>query len=184
MSTTMTNPVATRVYAIDGAHSQVGFAIKHMMISKVKGNFTEFGGTITLGEENLADSRVEVVITTGSIDTRDAKRDEHLRSADFFDVATYPEMRFVSTAVVPQRGERFVLVGDLTIAGVTREVEIAAEKTGSGVSPWGTQVVAFEGETTINRKDFGLTWNVALEAGGLLVAEEVKIHLELEAVLQ
>lgn len=184
MSTSVAREATKTVYAIDNAHTHAEFAIKHMMISTVKGGFTSISGEIVLDEDNFANSSVAVDIETASITTRDAKRDEHLRSTDFFNAEQYPVMRFVSSSVRPVDRERFVLTGDLTINGVTRPVSIDAKRNGSGVSPWGAHVVGFEGDTKISRKEFGLTWNVALEAGGFMVGDEVKIHLEVEAVRQ
>jgi polyisoprenoid-binding protein YceI len=174
----------TTTYAIDASHSLAEFAIKHMMISAVKGTFSDISGEVVIDEEDFANSSVSVDIETASISTRDQKRDDHLRSADFFDAETYPTMHFESTAVRPIDSERFTLVGNLTINGATRPVEIRAKRTGAGVTPWGQHIVGFEGDTVISRKDFGLTWNVALEAGGFLVGDEVKIHLEIEAARQ
>ena len=171
-------------WKIDGAHSAVEFVVKHMMVSRTKGRFTKFDGTIELDEQNLANSSVTVEIDVTSIDTHDEKRDEHLRSADFFDAENYPTITFASTKIVPQGGDKFQVVGDLTIKGVTEQVVLEAEKTGMNTSPWGQQVVGFEAATGISRKDFGLTWNVALETGGFLVGDSIKINLEVEAIKQ
>jgi len=175
---------ATSTWAIDASHSHAEFSVKHMMISTVKGSFSDIAGQITIDEEDFANSSVQVEIQTDSITTRDEKRDAHLRSQDFFHTEQYPVMTFVSTSVVPGRGNEFSIFGDMTVNGTTRNVEIKAEKTGEGISPWGTNVVGFEGDFKINRKDFGLGWNVALETGGILVGEDVKIHLEIEAIKQ
>lgn len=183
MSATAT-ATTTSVWAIDASHSLAEFSVKHMMISTVKGAFADISGQITIDEEDFANSSVNVEIRTDSVSTRDEKRDAHLRSADFFDSENYPVMTFVSTSVVPGSGDSFTLIGDLTILNTTRQVEIKAEKTGEGVSPWGTSVIGFEGHTKINRKEFGLVWNVALETGGFMVSDELKIHLEVEAVKQ
>lgn len=183
MSTATITDTAT-IWVIDASHSHADFSIKHMMISTVRGGFTAIEGQITLDESDLANSSVEVAIAVDSISTRDEGRDAHLKSADFFDAATYPQIRFVSTSVVPGKGDEFTVVGDLTIRDVTRQVELKAEKTGTGVTPWGQTIVGFTGDTKFNRKDFGLNWNVALETGGILVGDDVKIHLEIEAVRQ
>jgi len=172
------------IWKIDEAHSSVEFVVKHMMVSRTKGRFTKFDGAITLDEENLANSSAKVEIDVASIDTHDEKRDAHLRSADFFDAEQFPTITFVSTEVRPRGGDKFQLIGDLTIKGVTEKVVIDAEKTGQGTSPWGQQVVGFEAKTDIDRKDYGLTWNVALETGGFLVGDNIKINLEVEAVQQ
>ena len=182
MTAVMTDQKTT--WAIDASHTHVEFAVKHMMIATVKGAFTGVSGAIVIDEEHFANSSVEVDIDTASITTRDQKRDEHLRSADFFNVEAYPTLHFASTAVKDIDGEEFTLAGDLTIAGVTRPVDLRVKQTGTAVSPWGATVTGFEADTKINRKDFGLTWNVALEAGGFAVGDQVKIHLDIEAIRQ
>jgi polyisoprenoid-binding protein YceI len=174
----------TTTWQIDASHSHVEFAVKHMMISTVKGSFPGVTGTITIDEENFANSSADVEIDVASITTRDEKRDAHLRSADFFNAEAYPTMRFVSTGVKSVNGDTFTLAGNLSISSVTRPVEFKVERTGSGISPWGTTVAAFEATTKISRKDFGLTWNVALETGGVMVGDEIKIHIDIEAVRQ
>jgi polyisoprenoid-binding protein YceI len=168
-------------YVIDMAHSSVEFAIKHMVFSTAKGRFNQFAGTINLDEGDLANSSVNVTIETASIDTRDEGRNGHLKSADFFDVEHYPTITFVSTGVAVRGDSEFDVTGDLTIHGVTKSVVLKAEKTGEGVNPWGVKVAGFAASTRINRKDFGLNWNAALEAGGVLVADDVKISIEIEA---
>jgi polyisoprenoid-binding protein YceI len=172
------------IWQIDGSHSTVEFAVKHMMVSRTKGKFTKFDGQVELDEQNLENSSVAVVIDVASIDTNDPKRDEHLRSADFFDVANSPKITFTSTRVTPKGGDAFEVVGDLTIKGVTQPVAMKVEAQGMGTSPWGQQVAGYEASTAVNRKDFGLTWNVALETGGFLVGDEIKINLEVETVKQ
>lgn len=173
----------TGTYDIDPAHSGLEFRAKHAMVTTVRGRFSEFEGLLHIDAENPENSRGEVRIVVNSVDTRSEQRDTHLRSADFFDVEQYPEITFTSTRA--SRGKRdgeFVLWGDLSIKGVTREVELDLEFTGAAVDPWGNLRVGFEGETTVNRKDWGLNWNVALEAGGLLVSEKVKLKLDVSAV--
>lgn len=171
-------------WKIDESHSTVEFAVKHMMISSTKGRFTKFEGEIALDENDLANSSVSVSIDTASVDTHDAKRDEHLRSADFFDAANQPAITFTSTRVLPKNEDEFDVVGDLTIRGVTKEVTLKTTREGTGVSPWGSEVAAFVAKTEIDRKEFGLNWNVALETGGILVGDKVKLNLEVEAVKQ
>jgi polyisoprenoid-binding protein YceI len=171
----------TTRWTLDPAHSQVEFRVRHMMISTVKGFFPGVEGTIHVDDEDLSRSSVEVEIETASIDTRNEDRDTHLRSGDFFDVETYPVMRFRGRRV-EGIAERFRVVGDLTIRDATREVTLDGETLGSGTDPWGNERMAFRAETKINRKDFGLTWNQALEAGGVLVGDEVTIVLEVQAV--
>ena len=155
-----------------------------MMISKVRGRFNSFRGTIDFNEAEPARSTVNVEIDVDSIETRDAQRDGHLRSADFFDVANYPLMTFVSTRVEPTSNNTGRIVGDLTIRGVTREVVLDVEYAGQSKSPWGSTSAGFHAETKINRKDWGLNWNQALETGGILVGEEVTITIELELIKQ
>jgi polyisoprenoid-binding protein YceI len=176
----MTDTATTTTWTIDPSHSVVEFSVKHMVFATAKGRFSDVSGTITLDNENIANSSVNVEIGAASIDTRDAKRDEHLRSADFFDVETFPTLTFTSTKVEP-KGDDLRVEGDLTIHGVTRPVVLDAEFNGQGANPWGQQVISYSAQTKINRKDFGLNWNAALESGGVLVSDEVKISLELEA---
>lgn len=180
--TTQTGTTST--WQIDPSHSTVEFAVKHMMISSTKGRFTDFSGEINLDENNLANSTVNVNINVASIDTHDEKRDDHLRSADFFDAENHPAMTFTSKQIRPKGGDEFEVVGDLTIRGITKEVVLKAEREGVGTSPWGSEVAAFTARTEIDRKDFGLVWNVALETGGILVGDKVKLNLEIEAIKQ
>jgi len=177
-------PEAT-TWRIDPAHTQVGFEVKHMMFAKVRGTFAAPEGTIHLGAEGaIEESSVEVSIDAASIDTGVEDRDKHLRSGDFLDVENHPELRFVSREVRPKGGHQLTLVGDLTIRGETREVELEVQSTGRGTDPWGNERAGFSASTTIDRRDFGLTWNQALEAGGVLVGHDVKIELEVQAVAQ
>ena len=178
----MTDTMTTAsTWMIDTSHSHVEFAVKHMMFSTVKGSFTKFNGTIVLDEQNMANSSVSVEIDPASIDTRDDKRNEHLRSGDFFGVEQNPTMTFVSTKV-EQDGDDLTVTGDLTMNGVTKQVVLDAEFDGRGMSPFGMEVVGFSGKTKINREDFGINWNSALETGGVLVGKEVKITMHIEAV--
>lgn len=183
MSSTTTK-TGTTTYAIDPAHSQIGFSVKHMMFSTVRGDFRGFEGTIVVDNDNPAHSTVEVTIDASTITTGDAKRDEHLRSADFFDVAVYPTITFKSTSIDFESADDFTINGELTMHGVTAPVKIKAEQTGEGTNPWGVDVAGFEGSTKVNRKDFGLNWNAALEKGGVLVGDDIKINLELEVAKQ
>jgi polyisoprenoid-binding protein YceI len=166
---------------IDPTHSQVEFSVRHMMFTDVKGSFNGIEGAVHLDAENLAGSSVEVSIDAASVDTRNADRDNHLRSGDFFDVEVFPTLTFKSTAVAGS-GDRFQVTGDLTIRGVTKSVTLDAEQLGTGKDPWGNQRAGFRGETKISRKEFGLTWNAALETGGVLVGDDIKIVLELQTV--
>jgi polyisoprenoid-binding protein YceI len=168
-------------WEIDAAHSQATFSIKHMMISTVKGHFKVLSGHLHIDEQNPANSWVEAQVETASIDTRDERRDGHLKSPDFFDAATYPTITFKSTKVEHVSGSEYNVTGDLAIHGVTKPVTFKAQYNGQGKNPWGQQIAALEATAKINRKDWGLNWNQALEAGGWLVAEEVKIEIDLEA---
>lgn len=169
-------------WVLDNSHTHITFSVKHMMISTVRGEFTKFEGTVNLNEENLAASVVEGKVYLDSINTRDEKRDGHLRSADFFDVETYPVMTFVSKRIEAAGGNVYRVVGDLTIKDVTREIVLTVNSEGRQKSPWGTEVWGFNAEASLNRKDFGLNWNVALETGGVLVGEQVKIAIEAELI--
>jgi polyisoprenoid-binding protein YceI len=169
-------------YTIDAAHSYAGFAVEHMMVSKVRGNFSDISGTIELDPANLGATKATASIKTVSVDTRNTKRDDHLKSADFFDATKFTTIDFKSKSVKNATKTDFQLVGDLTIHGVTREVTL--DVTGGTTElkdPWGNVKIGLSGTTTINRKDFGLVWNQTLEAGGLLVGEVVEITLEIEA---
>jgi polyisoprenoid-binding protein YceI len=171
---------APGTYSIDTGHSYVGFAVKHFGLSKVKGEFQKFDGTIEVADPATASS-VEVTIDADSFSSRDDQRDGHVRSADFLDVETYPTLTFRSTGV-RQDGDDWVVTGDLTIHGQTRNVELATEFEGAIDDPYGMERIAFSAETEIDRTEFGLTWNQALETGGLVVGKKVRINLEVEAV--
>lgn len=168
-------------YTIDASHSRLGFVARHAMVTKVRGQFGAFEGTAHIDTVAPANSKVELSINAASIDTRSEDRDGHLRSGDFFDVDTYPTWKFVSTNV-ERDGEEWNITGDLTIKDITRSVTIEFEETGSARDPFGNLRVGFEGETTVNRKDFGLTWNAALETGGVLVSEKVKLEFDISAI--
>ncbi|HUR77983.1 MAG TPA: YceI family protein [Acidimicrobiales bacterium] len=174
---------ASGTFAIDTSHSAAGFTVRHLVVAKTKGRFTDFSGTITIAEDPL-ESSVDVTIATGSISTGDDGRDTHLRSPDFFDVDQYPAMTYKSTAVRHASREHFVVEGELTIAGVTRPVALDVNYEGAVVDPWGGERAVFSASTKINREDFGLSWNQALETGGVLVGKDVSIDLEVEAVRQ
>ncbi|MEW5956513.1 MAG: YceI family protein [Chloroflexota bacterium] len=171
-------------WQLDKTHSGINFSVRHMMISKVRGSFAEFDGVFDINEANPTQSKIEIEIQAGSITTKEAQRDGHLRSPDFFDVAHYPILTFKSTRV-EKVGDRHVrLLGDLTIKDVTKEVALTVEYAGQAKSPWGTISAGFTASTKINRKDWGLTWNQALETGGVLVGDEVTIDIELELIKQ
>ncbi len=179
---TVPTGILTGTYQLDPSHTSVGFSVRHMMFAKVQGAFTLQQGEVRVAEDPLQSS-VTASIDARSVDTRDATRDAHLRSADFLDADTYPTLDFRSTAVRPA-GDHWQVEGDLTIHGVTRPVTLEVEVTGSGTDPWGNARAGFEAHTTINRSDFGLTWNQALEAGGVLVGDKVTIDIAAEAVYQ
>lgn len=174
--------MATTTWNIDGTHSGVHFTVRHMVFAKVRGSFRDWRGTLKLNPADLSSTSAEVEIQAASIDTGVADRDNHLRSGDFFDVERFPTLRFKSTRVESLGDERFKLVGELTIRDVTREVVLESEFGGKGKDPWGNERVAFTAKTSLNRGDFGLTWNQALEAGGVLVSDRVDIEIELQAV--
>jgi polyisoprenoid-binding protein YceI len=170
-------------FALDAAHTTVGFVARHLMVSKVRGSFGEVSGAIVIGEDPLASS-VEVSIKTASITTGQADRDTHLRSADFLNVEAYPEITFKSTKVIPVGGNEFTVVGNLTVNGVTNEVPLAVEFEGVAKSPWGQEVIGFTIAGEIDREAFGMTWNAALETGGVLVSKKIKLEIEAEAIRQ
>lgn len=170
-------------WKIDPAHTAVEFKVRHLMVSWVKGVFTNVVGTAEINESDMSASNVKIQIETASINTNNKKRDDHLRSADFFDVSTYPAMVFVSKKVIVANDMPVKIIGDLTIRDVTKEVELEVEEfSGTVTDPWGNTRRGATAETEINRKDFGLTWNKALEAGGVVVGDEVKINLEVEMI--
>jgi polyisoprenoid-binding protein YceI len=170
-------------WTIDPSHSLAEFSVRHMMFTTVKGRFTDIRGAIVENADDLSASSVEVTIDAASVTTADPQRDAHLRSADFFDVETYPTLTFTSTRIEGSP-EAFTLTGMLTLHGQAREATFNVESTGRGVNPFGKHVAGYSAETTINRKDYGLNWNVALETGGVLVSDSIKISLEIQAVRQ
>jgi len=178
-----TTTTAKTTWNIDPAHSAAEFKVKHMMISNVKGHFAKVTGVLNLDETDLANSRVEALIEAASLETRDAQRDAHLKSADFFDVEKFPTLSFKSTRINLVRAGELAIEGDLTIKGVTRKVLFSVEgPTPPAKDPWGNTRVAVSATTKISRKDFGLTWNAPLESGGILVGDEVTITLDAQFV--
>lgn len=173
--------VPTGIWHVDPAHSSVEFEVKHMMIATVRGRFKEFEGTIVAAED-IAESKVTGTVKAASIDTNDETRDAHLRSPDFLDVERYPEIRFESNRIEPLGGPKFRIVGNLTLKGVTNEVELEATVEGAERDPWGNERVGIRVRGTIDRKDFGLTWQKMLESGGFLVGEEVRLLVDVSAV--
>ena len=179
----MSTATAIRTFQIDKTHSEATFQVRHL-ISKVRGRFTDFEGTIVFDEAAPRNSAVSFTIQAASIDTGVKDRDAHLRSNDFFAVDEHPTITFRSTAITPRGGEQFDVAGELTMRGVTKPVVIPVSYLGAAVDPWGNQKIAFEGEVTLNRKDYGLNWNAAIETGGFLVGDEVKVSLSIQAAAQ
>jgi polyisoprenoid-binding protein YceI len=182
MATTQA-PVKSTTWKIDPAHSNVEFAVKHLMISTVKGLFTDVEGEIVIVDGDPSRSSVTATLEAASIDSRTGQRDDHLRSADFLDAANFPEITFQSTRISGAESE-FEVVGNLTIRGVTRAVTLDVTNEGAGKDPWGGDRIAFSATTKLDRRDFGLTWNQAVEAGGVLVGNDVKISIDVQAVKQ
>ncbi|MEW5798385.1 MAG: YceI family protein [Bacteroidota bacterium] len=181
----MTTTVETRsTWKIDTAHTNINFTVAHMIIAEVSGNFKEFEGTVTASKEDFSDAAIDVTIKSASINTEHPDRDAHLRSADFFDAENHPVVTFKSTKSVAKGNDRLEITGDLTIRGITKQVVLDAKFKGKAVSPYGQMIAAFKATTTINRKEWGLQWNAALETGGFLVGEEVDLLLNVEVVKQ
>jgi len=178
-----TSGVSAKTYAIDQSHTTIEFVVRHLMITKVRGRFTSFTGTIAVPDGSDVPTNVAVSIDASSIDTREEKRDEHLRSEDFLAADKFPKLEFAATGSEGS-GESFKLDGNLTIRGTTRPVTLECELEGRVQDPWGNDRIGFSGHTKINRKDFGLAWNQALEAGGFAVGDEVRIELNVEAIEQ
>ena len=186
MSTTTASidRAATTTWTIDPAHSVVGFGVRHLMISTVKGRFAAVDGSVTVQDDDVETAEIDVTIEARSIDTREEKRDAHLRSADFFDVERYPHLRFVSKDVRRTGESELEVRGALTIRDVTRDVKLRVRELGTAQDPWGGRRAGYSASTTIDRKEYGLTWNQALETGGVLVGDDVKIELEVQLVRQ
>jgi polyisoprenoid-binding protein YceI len=178
-----TTETATRTYKIDKSHSEAVFQVRHL-VTKVRGRFDDFEGTVQVNEDRPELSSVDFVINTTSIDTNEKDRDTHLRSADFFDVEKFPHLTFKSTRVTKKSNESYDVVGNLTIRGVTKEITLPVTHLGKAKDPWGNERVGFESEITLNRKDYGLMWNAPLEIGGFLVGDEVRVSLSIQAVAQ
>jgi polyisoprenoid-binding protein YceI len=172
----------TGTYTLDTAHSRIGFVARHAMVTKVRGQFNEFEGSAVIDGENPEASSVAITLQVASVDTRNAQRDGHLRTNDFLDAETYPTIRFASTSVSYRGGDEFVVTGDLTIKDVTKSISIPLEYQGSAKDPFGNDRIGFEGSVVINRKDWGVEWNAALETGGVLVSEKVTLEFEISAI--
>ena len=173
-------PATNTLWQVDGAHTHVEFAVKHMMIATVKGRFAEVTGNVTVSGDDAKTAVIDVTISAASIDTRSEQRDAHLRSADFFDVEQFPSLRFTSSSVRPAGEGKFAVIGELTIRGVTKTVTLDVTDEGRARDPWGNDKAGFSATTKINRADYGLTWNAALETGGVLVSDEIKISIDAE----
>lgn len=179
--------MTTQTWQIDSAHSGIHFSVRHLVIAKVRGQFSRWTGALTVPDGDFSQASVDVTIDATSIETGVADRDAHLQSADFFDVEKFPELTFRSRRIEPKGGDRsnhFALIGDLTIRGISREVTLDVESAGQTKDPWGNVRAGFAGKTAVDRKEFGLTWNQVLEAGGVMVGDKVEIEIEIEAVRQ
>ena len=181
-TTANTTTIPTGTYAIDPTHSRIGFVARHAMVTKVRGSFNEFEGSGYFDEEDASKSNLHLTIQAASIDTRNADRDGHLRGNDFFDMEAYPEITFVSTAVEQVDPATYRVTGDLTVKGTTKSIAIDLEYTGSAVDPFDNTRIGLEGSTVVNRKDWGVSWNAALDAGGVLVSEKVTLEFEVSAI--
>jgi polyisoprenoid-binding protein YceI len=170
-------------WSFDKPHSNIGFSVRHMVISKVKGSFSDYSGQVVFDGKNMSEGSVEITIQVASIDTDNEQRDDHLRSADFFDVEKYPTITFKSTNITPGEDNTFTMVGDLTMKDVTKEVTLVGEFGGSLEDPWGNTRAGFSAETTINRQDFNVSWSNALKDGSLVVSDNVEIILDVELIM-
>ena len=179
---TTATETTTGTYTIDPSHSRIGFAARHAMVTKVRGSFNEFEGSGYFDAEDPARSHARLTVEAASIDTRSADRDAHLRSNDFFEMETYPQITFASTTVEPVDATTFRVTGDLTIKDVTRPVTFDLEYTGTALDPFGNRRLGLEGSVVVNRKDWGLTWNAPLDTGGVLVSEKVTLEFEVSAI--
>jgi polyisoprenoid-binding protein YceI len=185
MTATATDFTAlTGTYALDTAHSRIGFVARHAMVTKVRGAFNDFDGQAVIDGADPSRSSVTVTLKVASIDTRNSMRDEHLRTNDFLDAASFPEITFTSTAVEQTGATEFLVTGDLTIKGVTKSIAIPLEFTGAATDPFGNERIGFEGSTAINRSEYGVTYNAALETGGVLVSDKIVLEFEISAIKQ
>ena len=180
MSTDLT--ATTGTWEIDPTHSTIGFVARHAMVAKVRGNFSDFTGTLNLDGADPAKSSANLTIVASSFNSNNAERDAHVKSADFLDADQFPTITFTSTAVTTKGDDDFIVTGDLTIHGVTKPVDVKFELLGTSQDPWGNTRIGFEGKAEISRKEFGLVWNVALETGGVLVGDTIKLEMDVEAV--
>jgi polyisoprenoid-binding protein YceI len=174
-------PAFAEVYAVDPGHSEVSFQVRHL-VSQVRGRFNQFAGTISLNPQKMADSSVEFTVKAASVDTALPDRDKHLRSPDFFDVDKQPEITFKSTSIKATGKDAYAVTGNFTLRGVTKPITLPVTFLGAAKDPWGNERAGFETSTTINRKDYGMVWNAALDNGGVILGDEVKIEINLEAI--
>jgi polyisoprenoid-binding protein YceI len=181
-STTTDFTALTGTYSLDVAHSRVGFVARHAMVTKVRGSFNDFEGTATIDGADPSKSSVNITIKVDSVDTRNAQRDGHLKTNDFLDIEAYPEITFVSTSIAHDGGNDFQVTGDLTIKGVTKSVTLPLEYQGTAKDPYGNDRVGFEGSLVISRSDYGVSFNAALETGGVLVSEKITLEFEISAI--
>jgi polyisoprenoid-binding protein YceI len=179
----MVTTATTRTYNIDKAHSEASFQVRYLL-TKVRGRFSDFEGTIQFDQANPENSSIDFAIHATSIDTNEPDRDKHLRSEDFFDVEQFKSVAFKSKRIIKRSAEMYDVVGDLTMHGVTKEITLPVTHLGAGKDPYGRDKIGFEAESALNRKDFGLTWNTALEAGGFLIGDEIKVSVSIQAVGQ
>ncbi len=185
MTNTITDPsTLTGTYALDPAHSRFGFVARHAMVTKVRGSFNEFEGTATIDGADPSNSSVSLTLQVASIDTRNSQRDEHIRTNDFLDAENFPQITFVSTSIAHDGGDDYLVTGDLSIRGVSKSVTVPLEFQGGATDPFGNQRIGFEGSLVINRKDWGVNFNAALETGGVLVSEKVTLEFEISAIKQ
>ncbi|MGH3949437.1 MAG: YceI family protein [Pseudonocardiaceae bacterium] len=182
MTAPATFATLTGEYSLDPTHSRIGFVARHAMVTKVRGSFNDFTGAVQINGDDPSKSTASVTLQVESIDTRNADRDGHLRSSDFLQLENHPEITFVSTAIAQTGETSFEVSGDLTVKGVTRSITIPLEYEGTAQDPFGNTRVGFEGASTISRKDFGITWNAALETGGVLVGDKVVLEFEISAI--
>lgn len=182
MTATIDYTTLTGEYTLDPSHSRIGFVARHAMVTKVRGSFNAFTGSATIDGADPSVSSVSVTIDASSIDTRNADRDGHLRGNDFLDLETYPEITFASTSISQSGDDAFDVTGDLTIKGVTKQITVPFSFEGTATDPFGNSRVGFEGSTTINRKDYGVTWNAVLETGGVLVSDKITLEFEISAI--
>lgn len=176
--------MAKSVWNVDASHSALEFKVKHMMMANVRGQFHDFQANITADPEDLTTAEIDFTVNVNSIDTKDEQREGHLKSADFFDVENYPNLTFKATKIERKSNNEYAMMGDMTIRGVTKPVTFNVTSEGIGKDPWGNERAGFTAAGSLNRKEFGLNWNALLETGGVLVGEQVKINVEIEAVRQ